>query len=557
MPTGPLGDLGVREIGAQAGLVAAQKAVAEPGEGSSWMGSVFGVLGGLSSARLVAQFLGLGWFILAGAKLSLFEFGLMSSGLMLVFVLGAVSDLGLVRTVSVRVGANPSELPHVFLAAARVRILGGVLSTAIATAAIAAFLPTIGAQVGCLAGATALASGITEIGFSAHRAAGIVRVESRLLVYERLLFIALGVMVLAMGGGAIGVLWAYLVSNSMSAAVMATAILSGRMNVGHQGQDVGVPDRAVGEQAAVAASPPVSPPVSPPASLPKARSVTSGWMALVASLSVLAPRTLPLILILGSRTEAVGSFLIAQKPAETLLALTAAVAAPILPLLSFAHRSTGALATSTENEGSLPPTLSPDAPTLRRAGQLVEYGTKALAIAVIWIGLLGGPTLRQLFGWGDLAEMIETATLLGGAALLSNLRNLPEFALIAQGRARTVAMAQLVGIGAILCWCGAVGISRGIDRLAIGVVLSEALVLMLLARSSGRAVVGELVRVMLRSALWAGLLYLTLLASFLVTSSPASPLVLVMVASGICAVAGGILLLQARAQLGQAAGASA
>ena len=187
----------------------------------------------------------------------------------------------------------------------------------------------------------------------------------------------------------------------------------------------------------------------------------------------------------------------------------------------------------------------------------MEYGTKALAIAVIWIGLLGGPTLRQLFGWGDLAEMIETATLLGGAALLSNLRNLPEFALIAQGRARTVAMAQLVGIGAILCWCGAVGISRGIDRLAIGVVLSEALVLMLLARSSGRAVVGELVRVMLRSALWAGLLYLTLLASFLVTSSPASPLVLVMVASGICAVAGGILLLQARAQLGQAAGASA
>lgn len=368
------------------------------GGAPGWEGGVIARLANLAGARVIAQGLGLAWFLYAARQLGAHEFGVLSTGLALVVIIGGLSDLGTTRTVVRHVAADPDSLRATFARAALVRIGAGAGLGLLVVAGLHVVEPEVPTTVAALAAAVAVASGMTEVGFAALRSTGWVGAEVSLLVGERVLFVIGGVTVVSRGGGPVAVLCVYAITNLVSALVVA-------FQIRRRGQDGGAP--------------------SGPLFDAEGRST-----AVSSSLVIIGPRISVLILVVIATPTVLGTFTIAQKVPEALGILGTAALLPVLALLRSARdddRWDQALA---------------------RGSRITAAVAGGIAPVLVWMAIDGERFLDLLFRAGQRKGIVVALAFLSVAALLWVVRTLGEMVLLAEERASVYLRA--LGFGLVI-----------------------------------------------------------------------------------------------------------
>lgn len=361
-----------------------------------WEQGVASRLGNLAAARVAAQLLGLGWFLYVARVFDATDFGILSSGLALVIVIGGLSDLGTTRTVVRHIAADRRTLGPTFARAAGLRIVAGAVVGVGAALVMHLVDGSLPAAVVIAAGVVAVASGITEIGFAALRSIGLVNAEVGLLVGERVAFVALGCGAVAAGGGPLAVLAVYAATNVLSAGIITA-------RVRHHGRGPSTPAGPLLDR--------------------EGRST-----ALSSTLVIVGPRvSVVLLLVMGSPTM-LGAFTIAQKVPDALGTLGTAALMPVLPLLR------EALVKGRWSQG------------LGRAGRITATVAAAVAPPVALLALDGRRVLDLLFDAGGRSGVAVGVGLLAVAALLWIVRTLGEMVLLAEERAATYLRALVAGL---------------------------------------------------------------------------------------------------------------
>jgi len=361
-----------------------------------WDHGLVSKLGGLAGARMIAQVLGLGWFLFAARAFDATEFGVLSTALVLVVVIGGLSDLGTTRTIVRHAAADRTSLRSSFVRGATLRAAAGLVLAVVAVALAPLVQDAVAVPVIAMAGIIAVASGLTEIGFAALRSVGLVGTEARLLVGERLLFVVAGTLVVLAGGGPLAVLVVYAATNLVSATIVSVRSLR---CPGGAGTPSGPMLDAEGRHTAIGST-----------------------------LVIVGPRISALLLVLLATPQVVGTFSIAQKVPEALGILGAAVLLPVLPMVR-AHIVAGRGAAAIHDGGRVTATV-----------------LAAMVPVAAWLCIDGERALEVLFGAGDRSGAAATLALLSGVAVLWVLRTYGEVVLLAQERAARYVGAVAAGV---------------------------------------------------------------------------------------------------------------
>jgi O-antigen/teichoic acid export membrane protein len=354
----------------------------EPGWGQGTARRFLALAGGRATAQALATV----WFFASARILSDHQFGVMATGLAFFVVFAGVGDLGTTRSIVRHVAADHSVLWPTFRRAVPLRFAGGVV-TALVVSAIVAVLPvSVSGGVVLLAGCIATASGLTELAYAGLRSVGRVRVETTLLITERAVFLALGLLVLARGGGAVAVLLVYLATNTASAIVAGYAVWRARV------ADAGPPGALLDGEAR--------------------------YTAVSFALVTVSPQIGPVLLALLVGASAVGVFSVAQSPIEGMTLFALSTAAPLLPIIR------SRLAAGQRDDAA------------HAAVSVVTALSIALVPVLVWFEVSPTMVLRLFFGTDRYLGAENVLRLLSITALLWAFRGVAEFALLGDQRAR-------------------------------------------------------------------------------------------------------------------------
>jgi len=459
----------------------------------SWANSGWRGIGGVALARLGAQVLGTVWFVVAARSIEATEFAHIAAGLTLVFVFGALGDAGVVRSVSVDVSAQPWALARRFLAGVRLRSAVGASVGAVGVVLVAAAAPQLPVRIVALAGLTALLSGVAETGFAALRAVVRVGTEATMLVVERSLFLAAGLVALAHGGGAVAVMAIYAATNAVTAAVVcgAVAIVArGRRSESHAMRSHRMVSASLGQGDPRRGDPRRGDPRRGDSNaVPRSQR----WIAAGSTLTVLAPRVVPLVVILVGATRAAGGVAIAQKPAEALAAFAASIAAPTLPLL--AERAArpdgrGAGRGPSPVRGAVRRVDGVAGETLRRAVGFATVAQVLLGAAIGWLLVYASVVMPLVFGAAVRGSSTAAVAFLV-AALATSSRTVVESVRLVTNQQRIVAVAVAAGVAVTAVGAAVVmGVEARPDLVHLGIasLLGELTVASILLRGARRSV---------------------------------------------------------------------
>lgn len=459
----------------------------------SWANSGWRGIGGVALARLGAQVLGTVWFVVAARSIEATEFAHIAAGLTLVFVFGALGDAGVVRSVSVDVSVQPWALARRFLAGVRLRSAVGVSVGAVGVVLVAAVAPQLPVRIVALAGLTALLSGVAETGFAALRAVVRVGTEATMLVVERSLFLAAGLVALAHGGGAVAVMAIYAATNAVTAAVVcgAVAIVArGRRSESHAMRSHRMVSASLGQGDPRRGDPRGGDPRRGDSNaVPRSQR----WIAAGSTLTVLAPRVVPLVVILVGATRAAGGVAIAQKPAEALAAFAASIAAPTLPLL--AERAArpdgrGAGRGPSPVRGAVRRVDGVAGETLRRAVGFATVAQVLLGAAIGWLLVYASVVMPLVFGAAVRGSSTAAVAFLV-AALATSSRTVVESVRLVTNQQRIVAVAVAAGVAVTAVGAAVVmGVEARPDLVHLGIasLLGELTVASILLRGARRSV---------------------------------------------------------------------
>ena len=459
----------------------------------SWANSGWRGIGGVALARLGAQVLGTVWFVVAARSIEATEFAHIAAGLTLVFVFGALGDAGVVRSVSVDVSVQPWALARRFLAGVRLRSAVGVSVGAVGVVLVAAVAPQLPVRIVALAGLTALLSGVAETGFAALRAAVRVGTEATMLVVERSLFLAAGLVALAHGGGAVAVMAIYAATNAVTAAVVcgAVAIVArGRRWESHAMRSHRMVSASLGQGDPRQGDPRRGDPRRGDSNaVPRPQR----WIAAGSTLTVLAPRVVPLVVILVGATRAAGGVAIAQKPAEALAAFAASIAAPTLPLL--AERAArpdgrGAGRGPSPVRGAVRRVDGVAGEALRRAVDFATVAQVLLGAAIGWLLVYASVVMPLVFGAAVRGSSTAAVAFLV-AALATSSRTVVESVRLVTNQQRIVAVAVAAGVAVTAVGAAVVmGVEARPDLVHLGIasLLGELTVASILLRGARRSV---------------------------------------------------------------------
>lgn len=354
-------------------------------------------------ARIIAQLLSLGWFLLAARLLDREQFGQIGIALVVVAVTSALAEFGVNRTLIRHLahgGANRSTVRRAVL----VRCTGAALAGPIVVATALAIDVDAPWSLLVVAAALSWMSGVTDLHLAALRAMGSVRVEAAVLVGERLIFLVAASAVLAGGGGPTALLVTYLVTNALSATIAI---------------------RAVAARSFVPGSTPGTP--SPPAA--PMLDAEGRRTAMLGAVSMLVPRVGAVSIAVSGTAFVVGGMSLAQRPVDAMLVLGATA-------LTVVH---------------------PEARRRLAAGD--RHGERTLVATAGWsmvaIGLAGSlaawlvaePALRFISGSGSYADMAGPLVALLAIAAVSLGRHAAEISALAEARAGDAAAA---GVGALV-----------------------------------------------------------------------------------------------------------
>lgn len=352
----------------------------------------------LAVARIAAQILSLVWFVLAVRMLGAYEFGLVATGLAFLAIFAGLGDLGTSRGVVRYAAADERTMWSAYTRALRIRIPAGLALGCGVALIVAASPVAIPAMVVLLAGLTATAAGITELGYAAMRAVGYAGVEAALLVIERSLFLAVVWAALLLGAHALLVLGVYLLVNVVSALVTTVAV--------RHLQPVAKADAG-------------------PMFDTEGRYTAAGF-----SLVTVVPRIPSILVAVLAGTTAAGFFMVAQRPVEAVTLLMLAMSAPVFPMIR--HR----IASGREADAE-------------RDAVIVMGGLLAMLAPVV-AGFLVVPReiLETFFGAEAGASSGRVLQLLSVTILMWAARGVGEFVLLAEERARDVFV--MTGTGVVL-----------------------------------------------------------------------------------------------------------
>ncbi|HVN50469.1 MAG TPA: polysaccharide biosynthesis C-terminal domain-containing protein, partial [Acidimicrobiales bacterium] len=362
------------------------------------------------------------------------QFGLMAAGLAFFVVFAGIGDLGTTRTIVRHVAGDHASLWPTFRRAVPLRIAGG-LGTALVVAGIVALLPvSVPGGVVLLAGLIATASGVTELGYAGLRSIGRVRVETTLLVVERAVFLAIALVVLDLGGGAVAVLLVYLATNTVSALVASWAVWRAR-----------------------------------PATTGRAGPLLDGegrYTAASFAIVTVGPQIGPVLLALFATATAVGLFSVAQSPIEGMTLFALSTAAPLLPILR-AHLTAGRRADAAH-----------------AAVSVVTALTVAMIPVLVWFEVSPSMVLRLFYGAGRYEGAQNVLRLLAVTALAWAFRGVAEFVLLGEERARRFLWITVAGaVVTIAAGIPLVVLHEAVGA-AIAVLLGEALMMVALLVSA-------------------------------------------------------------------------
>lgn len=403
------------------------------GGGSGWEHGARGRFLSLASARLIAQIMGIVWFVVSARILNRTQFGLLATGMVFFAVFAGLGDLGTSRGIVRHVAANHSVLVVAFARASRLRIACGGAAGVVVVALLATARTRISLPVVALAAAIATLSGVTELGYAALRSVGRVATESLVLMVERGAFLALATVYVVDGGSAIGVLWIYLVTNTASAAIVSVVIASGS---GSRSFDA-TPflDR------------------------------TGRFTAAEFALATLVPRISPTVLALVALPATVGGFAAAQRPVEAVALLALSTATPVMPIVRqrlAAGRFVGA----------------------ERAASSVNSALLTLAAPfVAWLLVDPSGILRLLFGARPSSDEV-VVRLMAVTTLTWIFRGIAELVLLAEDRSKAAFLIMGVGFSVNLAAAIILVTAHGVVGAASATLLAEFVMLVLVALST-------------------------------------------------------------------------
>lgn len=392
----------------------------------------------LAGARAVTQVVSLAWFLLMARLMSEFEFGQVVTGLAFFALFAGLGDLGTTRTIVRFVAADHRTLWPAYTRTLQIRIAGGLVVGGSGTLLIWALPVPVDPIIVLLAGAIAVVSGATELGYAALRSIGRTSTELLLLPLERGVFLVLGIVLIERGFGAEAVLCAYLLTNLISAVFVGRAVYRIRPLHAHQPGDV----------------------------LDREGRKTAAAFALL----TVSPRVAPVLLSLLASAAAVAQFSVAQRPIEAMTLFALSTAAPVLPIVR------SRLARGDRERGE------------RAASGAAAAIVVAVAPIVVWCIVCPDVVLNALFGTGRYDVSNVALSLLSVTAITWTIRGVGELLLLAEeraGRALAVtgigtASAIVLGVPGVLVW--------GVNGAAGSVLISELVMTALLAFALPRLV---------------------------------------------------------------------
>ncbi|MCX7620282.1 MAG: oligosaccharide flippase family protein [Acidimicrobiales bacterium] len=387
----------------------------------------------LAAARGASQVLGIVWFLLAVRRLDESTFGDLAAGLAFFAVFSGIGDAGTTRTVVRHVATNHDLVWSAYWRALPLRIMTGLTVGALTTAAVAVAPVPVPAQVVLLAGLLATVSGATELAFASRRAIGAIWVEVGLLVGERVVFLAAGVVALSAGVGAIGILVLYLVTNLFSAVISGLATWWKRPR--HHTQPGPMTDR-------------------------EARLTAYGF-----ALVTISPRLPTILVALLTSPVDLATFSVAQRPVEAIALFALSTATPALPIA--------------RNRLSRGLVADADRAVAAVAGVLLL----ALAPAVAWFLVAPDIPLSLLAGAGRYESAKPVLQILALTTASWVFRGVAELRLLAEERAGLLVRVTLSGAITTVIAGAPFVIAFGSIGAAWAVVAGEAIMTILLARS--------------------------------------------------------------------------
>lgn len=406
------------------------------GASTAWSHGVLHKISRLASARILTQLIGVSWFVVAARVLDSGELGVMAAGLVTFGVVSVVGDLGTTWSIAREVTADSLQAWPLYRQGVVLRVVG-VVVIGLPVLGVGFFLVEdrvwLAMQIGVL---VALVSGITEIGMTTLRAVGSVRTESIALPAERVGFVILAGILLAVGRGANAILGAYLLTNLVTAAIAYRQV-----RVHHH-----------------EARPEVE------ARLWSAETRRTGVAFAVLALG---PRANALMLVLVATRLEVADYSVAARPVEQFALAVIGLSTTMLPLLrhdAVSGRSAG----------------------LRAGAVGATVGVIALP-GIVWAIGSPGQLIDLAFGAG---RYPGAATVLAVVVLVSiswPLRGLAGMVMVADSQATQLAVISVVGLGANIALAIPLMSAYGAQGAAWALVIADvATMLVLLARSSMR-----------------------------------------------------------------------
>lgn len=368
-------------------------------ETSGWSHGVVRKISALISARLVAQVIGIGWFLGVARVFDSGELGILAAGLVAFAAVSMIADAGTTWSIAREVTGHPERAWPVYVQALALRAVGVVVVGG-AIAGIAAPLVERRVFAAIVLGVVlAGASGASELGMATLRAVGTIGPESLALPLERFAFLLLATAVVASGRGPNVVLLAYLATNVVTALVMYRRL---RRHL-----------RPVAESTDV-----------------RLWSAETRRVGVAFAVLAVGPRANALALVMLADRLEVADYSVAARPIEQFALTIIGFATTMLPLLRSDH-------------------LDGRDPSERM--RAITAGVAVIALpGVLWAMARPEPIIDLIYGADRYPGAPAVLALVAVVAISWPLRGLAGLVMVARGQASELARISLYGLAANL-----------------------------------------------------------------------------------------------------------
>jgi O-antigen/teichoic acid export membrane protein len=404
---------------------------------NAWSQGAISKISRLVSARLVAQVIGMGWFLVLARVFTAGELGVLAAGLVSFAAVSVVADLGTTWSITRLVTADPDQAWPVYVQALRLRIVA-VMALGAALCGVAGPLVEGRVLFAIVLGVViALSSGVAELGMATLRSVGMVRLESYALPVERVGFVALASVVVASGRGANAVLAVYIVTNTITAFVTWRTITSNFRHVR-------------------------------PDTIARLWSTETRRVGVSFAILAVGPRANALVLVMLADRLQVADYSVAARPVEQLALAVIGLSTTMLPLLR------------NDTQAGADPGL--------RMGAVA--GTIGLAVVpgIVWVMLSPEPVVELLYGAGRYPDAPVVLSLVALVVLTWPLRGLAGMVMVAREQAGDLAKISLIGLGLNLAVAIPLVAGRGATGAALALLVSDLGIAAVLVVRSGMAV---------------------------------------------------------------------